>query len=493
MNDISFPDFVRRWNTAQGLATPAVHARIAGWLDARWRGGDRRLLLLAFRNSGKSTLLGLFAVWLLYADPDLRILTLSADLALARKLARNARRILERHPLTADLRPARADQWAAEQFTVNRRRELRDPSMLARGITGNMTGSHADVVICDDVEVPRSSDSAAKREALRERLAEIDYVLSPGGLQLYAGTPHSYYTIYAGAPRPEIGETAPFLDGFLRLEIPLLDAAGRSAWPERFPLETVEDIRRRQGPNKFASQMLLQPLSIEEGRLDADLLLPYDAEPELRIGNGGAALLLGGRRMVEARCAWDPAFGMPGRGDGSVIAAVFVDAAGACWLHRVRYLRADPADPTPNAQQQCRQAAAFVAELHLPWIRVETNGVGAFLPDLLRQALREARLDCAVLAEASHSAKERRILEAFDALLHSGRLHAHRSLFATPFLTELREWRPGRAGRDDGLDSVAAALLARPPRGVPKLPAPPRRPEWRPGAGPFIADMRFEV
>src|SRR3546814_13353958 len=82
-----------RSNREQGQGTPALHVRIARWLDARWREGDRRLLLLAFRNSGKSTLLGLFVVWLLHRDPMLRVMVLSAYSAMAGKLARSARRI----------------------------------------------------------------------------------------------------------------------------------------------------------------------------------------------------------------------------------------------------------------------------------------------------------------------------------------------------------------------------------------------------------------
>ncbi len=488
----AFPDFVRDWNAAQGLATPGLHARIAAWLDARWRGGDRRLLLLAFRNSGKSTLLGLFAAWLLYDDPARRILTLSADLALAKKLARNTKRIIERHPLTGHLRPARADQWAAEQFTVARAAELRDPSMLARGIGGNVTGSHADIVICDDVEVPRTSDTAPKREELRERLAEIDYVLSPGGLQLYAGTPHSYYTIYAEAPRPDLGEAEPFLAGFARLEIPLLNAAGTSAWPERFPPDAIAAIRRRQGPNRFASQMLLQPVSATQGRLDPDLLIPYEAELAYREANGRAALFLDGRRLTEARAWWDPAFGAPGTGDASVVAAVFRDAIGEWWLHDLRYLRHDRRQPDAEAVQQCHRVVAFAAELHLPWIGVEINGVGRFLPGLLRSALRTAGVACTVVESASTVAKDRRILEAFEALLHAGALRAHRRVLATPFAVEMREWRPGGRGRDDGLDAVAGALLAGPQQG-PLPPALPRRPDWRPGAGQFLADTRFAV
>ena len=112
-------------------------------------------------------------------NPDIRILVLSADLALARKMVRNVKRIIEKHPLTKTLKPEKIDQWGSEKFTVNRKMELRDPSMLAKGITTNLTGTRADIIICDDVEVPKTSDSHGKRESLREKLLELDYILTP--------------------------------------------------------------------------------------------------------------------------------------------------------------------------------------------------------------------------------------------------------------------------------------------------------------------------
>ena len=125
------------------------------WLDERWSNGDRELLLLAFRNSGKSTLVGLFCAWLLLQNANLRILVLAGDFPLARKMVRNVRRLIECHPLTDGLQAARREQWAADQFTILRRLELRDPSMLAKGISANITGLRADAIIFDDVEVPK--------------------------------------------------------------------------------------------------------------------------------------------------------------------------------------------------------------------------------------------------------------------------------------------------------------------------------------------------
>lgn len=495
VRDLDFPEFAWIWNNALGLSTPAHQRRMARWLSARWRRHERECLLMAFRNSGKSTVVGLFCAWLLWRWPDLRIMVLAADHALAKKMVRNVKRIIERHPLTRGLKPARRDQWASDQFTVTRPGELRDPSMLARGIGGNITGSRADVVVCDDVEVPNTCDSAPKRSDLRARLSELDYILVPGGMQLYVGTPHTFYTIYARVPRAEAGEARSFLDGFHRLEIPLVDGLGRSAWPERFPPEKIEGIRRRTGPNKFRSQMLLEPVNIADGRLDPDRLKLYDHELVYTEGNGEAMLTLGGRRLVSASCFWDPAYGAPGKGDGSVVACVFTDEEGLYWLHRVRWLEHDPqAAEEDEATQQCRAVAAFLRDNHLPSVRVESNGVGKFLPGLLQKVLAEEGLRCAVVPTASTRNKDARIIDAFDAVLAAGALAAHRAVWSTPFIAEMRDWRPGGGGRDDGLDAVAGCLAAEPVRLPRAAAAHARRPGgWRGGARPWTAESDFGV
>ena len=498
----SFRNFLVLWNTVQDLKDPAHHLEIADWLSAGWLGRDRRLLLMAFRNSGKSTVVGLFAAWLLKTNPSLRIMVLSADLALAKKMVRTVKRIIERHPETQGLKPDRADQWAAEQFTVNRQMELRDPSMLARGMGANLTGSRADVVICDDVEVPRTCDTAPKREDLRARLSEIDYIIVPSGMQLYVGTPHTYYTIYADEARREVGESAPFLSGFQRLVKPILDDQGRSAWSERFPLDAIERIRRATGPNKFNSQMMLKPVSIADGRLDPDRLRPYEAELEYREARGMPVLTLGGRRMVSATCWWDPAYGVNARqglasegktGDGSVVAALFSDGEGGYWLHRLRYLSAIQGEDEDEASQQCRQVAEFLRDFHLPAVTLEVNGVGRFLPGLLRRELARTGVSATVLEAHSTVPKDRRIMEAFDAVLAAGALHAHRSVWDTPFVREMREWRPeGRhKGHDDGLDAVAGCLSAEPVR-FGSWPRAVRHTDWR-GAQAARAVTDFAV
>ena len=178
-----------------------------------------------------------------------------------------------------------------------------------------------------------------------------------------------------------------------------------------------------------------------------------------------------------------PAFGVPGRGDASVFAAVFSDAKGTLHLHRVAYLTHDPHSGTDAATQLCRQVVGLARDLYLPSVTVETNGLGRFLPGLLRTEMARARVACSVVEHASTRAKSERILAAFEPLLAARRLWAHRSVFATRLPKEMREWRLGnRAAQDDGLDAAAGAILAEPVR-LGRAPQVVRGGDWRPDSG----------
>ena len=70
---------------------------------------------------------------------DERPALVAADQMLAGKMVGHVRRIIERHPLCAALIPEGNEAWAADRFTVQRPGALRDPSMLAQGLLGNIT------------------------------------------------------------------------------------------------------------------------------------------------------------------------------------------------------------------------------------------------------------------------------------------------------------------------------------------------------------------
>jgi hypothetical protein len=474
-------EFAWIWNQRARLPTPALHRRVLRWLEAALDEGDRRLLLMAFRGAGKSTLVGLFCAWRLYRAPDTRILVVAADHALATRMVATVRRILARHPLCGALLPGHGEgSWASDRFTVVRPAVLRDASMLAAGIGGNITGARAELIVCDDVEVAGNCDTPAKRAELRERLTEAEFVLVPAGAMLYVGTPHCADSLYADGD-------APFLAGYRRLVLPLLDEKGHSAWPERFPEEAIAKLGARVGPLAFRRQMLLEPVAEEAARLDPALLARYAAEPDYREANGRGVLTLMGTRLVSGGGWWDPAFGRPGagtrhgQGDASVVAATYADATGRHYLHRLAYITHDPGAAEDPATQQCRKVAEIARDLLLPVMRIETNGIGAFLPGLLRQEFSRAGIGCTVREMTSRIPKEQRILGALDPVLAARRLSAHDSVFRTRFPQEMAAWRPGEPGQhDDALDALAGCIAAEPVR-FPVMPPRGPRPDWQGG------------
>jgi hypothetical protein len=212
--------------------------------------------------------------------------------------------------------------------------------------------------------------------------------------------------------------------------------------------------------------MMLQPSVDSDIRLDPDDLVRYDDEVVCRESNGNLVLTIGGRRMLSAAAWWDPAYGSPTRGDANVVAAVFIDDDGNYWLHDLRYLVHDPVrrEEVDEATQLCRQVVVFAQELYLPSITIETNGIGRFLPALLQRELNVEGCGCRVLEHTAHRSKDQRILDAFDSILAAGALKVHARVWQTPFIDEMRAWRPGRNGRDDGLDAVSGCILAEPVR-----------------------------
>ena len=192
----AFYDFMDAWNHYINMETPAHHRRMMNFLVDVWCGDIRRGLLMAFRHSGKSTVVGIFVACVLYMQPNTRILILSAESNLAARMVNHVRNILENHPLCVDLVPKNKKEWASGRITINRSVGIREPSVVCQGIHGNITGARADLIICDDVEVPNTCNTPQKREALRERLRELDFILSPNGTMIYIGTPHTMDTIY---------------------------------------------------------------------------------------------------------------------------------------------------------------------------------------------------------------------------------------------------------------------------------------------------------
>ena len=66
------------------------------------------------------------------------------------------------------------------------------------GITGQLTGSRADLMVLDDIEVPSNSMTELMREKLLQLVTESESILTPkkDSRIMFLGTPQTTFTIY---------------------------------------------------------------------------------------------------------------------------------------------------------------------------------------------------------------------------------------------------------------------------------------------------------
>lgn len=167
--------------------------QIAHWLQH----SDDFAMILAFRGVAKSWITSAYVLWRLLRDPQLRVLVVSATGDRANKFTTFCYQVLRTMPLLARLVPRPDQRQSTAGFDVAPALPDHTPSMSSYGIFGQITGLRADLIIADDVEIPRNSATEALREKLLRAVNELaGAILKPGGENKFLGTPQSWLSIY---------------------------------------------------------------------------------------------------------------------------------------------------------------------------------------------------------------------------------------------------------------------------------------------------------
>ena len=262
----------------------------------RLQAGTRNFILQAGRGDGKSVIMAAYVSWLLLKDPNITILILSAAADRAIKFVSQVRMVLTQVPYMQFLEPQEFDKDSAFGFNVHVRTKFsQDLSVTARGITSQITGLHADVIVCDDIEIPENSDSPQSREKLWDRCLELENVINKHDQAMvrFLGTPQSKDSVYNRlggiykiikfpAVMPDLGnpEDVEDVDEYiLGLELD----TDESTQPERFPTEKLREIEGKVGPTNFDLHYRLKTTSadIKKYPLRLDDLIVMDVDPEV--------------------------------------------------------------------------------------------------------------------------------------------------------------------------------------------------------------------
>ena len=161
--------------------------------------GPKRLQISAFRGVGKSWITAAFVLWVLFNDPDKKIMVISASKERADNFSIFCQKLIIDISWLNHLGPKDSDQrWSRISFDVGPAKPHQAPSVKSVGITGQMTGSRAHLMIFDDVEVPSNAATDMQREKLLQLVTEAESILTPDETSriLFLGTPQSTFTIY---------------------------------------------------------------------------------------------------------------------------------------------------------------------------------------------------------------------------------------------------------------------------------------------------------
>lgn len=164
--------------------------------------GHSRQVLQALRGAGKTWETGAFAAWRLLRDPNEKILIVSQSGAHSDNIAIFIRKIIETMPMLQHLIPkkSKGHRTSNVSFDVDGCEVSVQPSLRALGITSQLQGNRASLLIADDVEGQQNSATEMRREQLRVQTAEFEAILqtTEGAQILVLGTPQSAESIYNG-------------------------------------------------------------------------------------------------------------------------------------------------------------------------------------------------------------------------------------------------------------------------------------------------------
>lgn len=159
---------------------------------------SRRFIIQGFRGVAKSFITCAYVVWRLWRNPQLKIMIVSASKVRADANAKFIRQIIREIPFLDHLKPRDGQVDTQNLFDVGPATPDISPSVKSVGITGQLTGSRADIIIADDVEVPGNSSTQTAREKLSELVKEFDAILKPlpECEVIYLGTPQNEQSLY---------------------------------------------------------------------------------------------------------------------------------------------------------------------------------------------------------------------------------------------------------------------------------------------------------
>lgn len=466
--------------------------------------GPKRGVYEAYRGFGKSLITSAFVCWLLLNDADISVLVVSASKIRADDFTTFTLRLIYEMPVLQHLIPKSDQRQSKVAFDVGPAKAKHAPSVKSVGIFGQLSGSRADVIIPDDVEVPGNSLTQAMRDKLWEAVKEFDAILKPGDYSCirYLGTPQSEMSLYnelekrgyqimIWPARIPLEDRLPKYQGRLSAYVWGLIERGMKPWqptdPTRFGELELQEREASYGRSGFALQFMLDtslsdaeryPLRLSDlvimdvSRELAPAKVVWASGPDQMLADLPLVGLEGDRlyRPVFTSEEWLPYTGKvmtidpSGRGADETGVAITYMLNGYIFVPLVVGLTGGYDEKTLHT------IANLAREYGVNQILVEPNFGDGMFTELLKPVLTRV-YPCAVEdAPRASVMKEARIIDTLEPVMNQHRLVVDRKLVETDAkstedpkyqlfyqMTRITRDR-GALGKDDRLDALTMGV-----------------------------------
>nr|WP_246806936.1 phage terminase large subunit [Ensifer sp. ENS04] len=238
-----------------------------------WSGEVDRRIIMAFRGAAKSWITAAYVLWNIHRNPQLKIGVVSGSGKRSVAFVQFCLTLIFEWDLLKYLSPGPKQRQSTTAFDVGPSFPDQTPSIWSAGITSQIVGFRADIIVGDDVETNTNSMTPDMREKLAERVKEFDSIIKPGGQIIFLGTPQTEASIYnvlkqkgyairiwpvrfpTGKQLRAYGDSlAPWVRWKLERQPSLI---GKSVEPTRFSDEDLLGREISHGKATFALQFML--------------------------------------------------------------------------------------------------------------------------------------------------------------------------------------------------------------------------------------------
>ena len=424
--------------------------------------GPKRLQIQAFRGVGKSWITGAFVLWTLFKDSEKKIMIISASKERADNMSIFLQKLIIETPWLKHLQPKSDDsRWSRISFDVNCSPH-QAPSVKSVGITGQLTGSRADLMILDDIEVPGNSMTELMREKLLQLCTEAESILTPKSDSriMYLGTPQTTFTIYRKlaersyrpfiwpARYPRKSKLSQY-EGLLAPQIAEDLEEGVDEWqctdPDRFDHDDLLEREASMGRSNYMLQFQLDTSLSDAEKFPlkmADLIVTSvnpNTAPEGLIWCSDPSNLLKELPTVglpgdyfyspmqiqgqwgpysETICSVDPS----GRGSDETAAAYISQRNGFLYVHQMRAYRDGYSDNTLlDILRGCKKYGVTK-------LVIETNFGDGIVSELFKKHLQQTKQAIDIEEVRANVRKEDRIIDSLEPVLNQHRLVVDKSV-----------------------------------------------------------------